>query len=138
MVKYIHEPTLESEGEALQILTNIILPQYQAGLGRWAIHTKDTDEFIGWCGLKYLKEEDEIDLGYRLHQSAWGIGFATEAAKYTVAYGFNQLNLHEIVGKAHIENIGSINVLQKIGMQYIKEAIENNERVKVFIAVNSL
>ncbi len=138
VVKYVHEPTLKSDEEALQVLTNIILPQYQAGLGRWAIHTKDNQEFIGWCGLKYLKEEDEIDLGYRLYQSAWGKGFATEAAKYTVAHGFNQLNLEEIVGKAHVENTGSINVLHKIGMQFIKEVEEDNERVKVFMAVRAL
>ena len=136
VVKYVHEPTLKSYEGALQVLTNIILPQYQHKLGRWAIHTKDDQEFIGWCGLKYLKETDEIDLGYRLHQSTWGKGFATEAAKHTLDYGFNQLYLKEIVGKAHAENIGSINVLQKIGMQFIKEVVENNEPVKVFITAN--
>ncbi len=136
VVKYIHEPTLKNDQEALQVLTDIILPQYQTGLGRWAIHTKDTNEFVGWCGLKYLKETDEIDLGYRLRQSAWGKGFATEAAKHTLVYGFNQLHLKEIVGKAHVENAGSIHVLQKIGMEFIMEVEENNEFIKVFRAVS--
>src|SRR5882762_3608868 len=100
VLKYLHEPLLESEEHAKTILTTIILPQYQNNLGRWAIHTKDNNEFIGWCGLKYLIETDEIDLGYRLIKSAWGKGFALEAAQYCLDYGFNQLHLKTITGRA--------------------------------------
>ncbi len=80
IVKYVHEPTLKTVEQAEEIITNIILPQYKNNLGRWAIITKDKNDFIGWCGLKYRPEVDEIDLGYRLMQKAWGKGFATEAA----------------------------------------------------------
>ena len=80
IVKYVHEPTLKTEEQAKKILLDIILPQYKNNLGRWAIHTKDNMDFIGWCGLKYRPELDEIDLGYRLMQKAWGKGYATEAA----------------------------------------------------------
>ena len=70
IVKYVHEPTLQTEAQAEKILLDIILPQYKNNLGCWAIHTKDNMDFIGWCGLKYRPELDEIDLGYRLMQSA--------------------------------------------------------------------
>ena len=132
VVRYVHEPTLQNEAHARQIIRDIILPQYNNNLGRWAIHTKEDDQFIGWCGLKYLEEQDEIDLGYRLHPFAWGRGYATEAAKHTLDHGFTQLHLKEIVGKAHAENTGSINVLQKIGMQFINDTIEDGSPVKVF------
>ncbi len=56
-------------------------------------------EFIGWCGLKYRAALDEIDLGYRLQQHAWGKGYATEAAKYTLDHGFNKLKLNLITGR---------------------------------------
>lgn len=136
VVKYIHEPLLKSDEQAKEIIIEIILPQYKNNLGRWAIHTKGNHEFIGWCGLKYLKETGEIDLGYRLHQLAWGKGYATEAAKHTLDHGFKQLHLKDIYGKAHAENIGSINVLQKIGMQFIKDEVEDNCPIKVFRAIN--
>ena len=71
IVKYVHEPTLQTEEQAKKIIIDIILPQYKNNPGRWAIHTKDNNEFIGWCGLKYRPELDEIDLGYRLIQKAW-------------------------------------------------------------------
>jgi len=132
VLKYLHEPALQNEEHAKTILTTIILPQYQNNLGRWAIHLKTTHEFIGWCGLKYLIETDEIDLGYRLIKSAWGKGFAYEAAQHCLHYGFNQLHLKTITGRAHIENTASLKILEKIGMQFIKEEIVDGCPVKTY------
>jgi RimJ/RimL family protein N-acetyltransferase len=138
VIKYVPEPLLKSKEEAKEIIRQIILPQYKNNLGRWAILTKSNTEFIGWCGLKYLEDDDEIDLGYRFFKTAWGKGYATESAKYVLDHGFNRLHLKEIMGKAHIENIASINVLQKIGMQFIKDIVEHDSLVKVFHAVNHI
>jgi RimJ/RimL family protein N-acetyltransferase len=134
VLKYLHEPPLESEEQALHIIKTIILPQYQNDLGRWAIHLKTTDEFIGWCGLKYLADRNEIDLGYRLMQSFWGNGYAFEAAKHTLDYGFKQLHLKTIIGRAHIENIASLKILEKIGMQFFKEEVVDDCPVKTYVA----
>lgn len=135
VIKYIHEPPLQSEEQAKEIIVRIILPQYQHNLGRWAVHTKPGNEFIGWCGLKYLAESNEVDIGYRFHPFAWGNGYATEAASHTLDYGFTQLNQNEITGRAHAENTGSIKVLQKIGMHFVKDTIEDDCPVKVFRAL---
>ena len=56
VLKYIHEPAWENIAQAEEVLINIILPQYKNNLGRWAVHTKQNNEFIGWCGLKLLAE----------------------------------------------------------------------------------
>jgi RimJ/RimL family protein N-acetyltransferase len=138
IVKYVHEPVLKTEEEAKNILVNIILPQYKNNLGRWAMHIKGTQEFIGWCGLKYRPELDEIDLGYRLMQKAWGKGLATEAARHTLEYGFKTLNLNLITGRAHIENIASIKVLEKIGMDFIGEGIVDNCPVRTYTKASPL
>lgn len=136
VVKYIHEPTLKTEEQAKKIIIDIILPQYKNNLGRWAIHTKKGNEFIGWCGLKYRPEPDEIDLGYRLLQKAWGRGYATEAAKHTLGHGFKNLNLQLITARAHIENLASIRVLEKIGMNFIGEGIVDDCPVRTYILAN--
>ena len=65
VLKYLHEPLLENKEHALEIIQTIILPQYEKNLGRWAVHTKENNEFIGWCGLKFRAELNETDLGYR-------------------------------------------------------------------------
>ncbi len=137
VLQYIHEPAVKSIEAAEEVLQNIILPQYKNNLGRWAVHTKFNNGFIGWCGLKWLQQTDEIDLGYRFAPHHWGKGYATEAAQHTLAYGLHQLNLQEIFGKAHIDNIASQNVLKKIGMQYVKEITEDNAQVKVYHATKS-
>lgn len=136
IVKYLHEPTLKTVDHAAQVLKDIILPQYDNGLGRWAIHVKENNEFIGWCGLKYRPELDEIDLGYRLMQKAWGKGYATETAQQTLEYGFKTLNIKLITGRAHIENIASIKVLEKIGMNFIGEAVVDDCPVRTYTKAN--
>ncbi len=136
VVKYLHEPRLKNKVEAKEILRNIILPQYDNHLGRWATYSKQTDEFIGWCGLKYRPQLDDTDLGYRFKKSAWGKGFATEAAEETLKYGFKNLQLKTIIGRAHIHNIASLRVLEKIGMQFVHEGIVDDCSVKTYIAQN--
>lgn len=136
VLQYLHEPLLENEEHAAQIIRDIIMPQYQHNLGRWAIHVKGNNEFIGWCGLKYRPELDEIDLGYRLMQKAWGKGYATEAAQQTLEYGFKTLNIKLITGRAHIENIASIKILEKIGMDFIGEGIVDDCPVKTYTKAN--
>lgn len=137
VLQYIPEQELEREEQALKVLVDIILPQYKNHLGRWAVHTKDNNEFIGWCGLKWLKETDEIDLGYRYKPSAWGKGYATEAAQYTLNYGLQQLQLKKIVAHAHIDNIASQKVLEKIGMQFVGEGVQDGIPLKGYASFSN-
>jgi [ribosomal protein S5]-alanine N-acetyltransferase len=136
VLKYLDEPPLETVEQALHILNTIILPQYKNNLGRWAIHLKTTNEFIGWCGLKYRAELDEIDIGYRLVQQHWGNGYAFEAAKHSVEYAFKHLHLKTIVGRAHIDNLASLKILEELGMQFIKEEIIDDCPVKTYCMSN--
>jgi RimJ/RimL family protein N-acetyltransferase len=129
---------MKTQEDANRILINVILPQYKNKLGRWATHLKSTGEFIGWCGLKYRPELEEIDLCYRFMQQYWGNGYATEAAKHTIDYGLADLKLKLITGRAHIENFASLKVLEKIGMQFVKEEVVDDCPVKTFVAVNGL
>lgn len=90
------------------------------GFGRWAVVLKDTEEFIGWCGLK-RHEEGFVDIGFRFFKNEWGKGFATESAAACLKYGFEELGLSEIIGRAAAENKGSIRVLEKLGLSYWKK-----------------
>ncbi len=136
VLKYLHEPILRDKSHAREILTGTILPQYENNLGRWAVHLKQTNEFIGWCGLKYRPEPDETDLGYRLKKTAWGKGYATETAAACLSYGFDSLGLESIIGRAHIDNTASLVILEKIGMQYVKEEMIDDCPVKTFISLS--
>jgi ribosomal-protein-alanine N-acetyltransferase len=93
----------------------------QYGYGWWAIEfveEKETRPFIGWAGLQYLPDTDEVEVAYMLGRDYWGRGLATEVAREALEYGFEQLKEHEIVGIVHPENIASIRVIEKLGMSF--------------------
>ncbi|QKJ29487.1 GNAT family N-acetyltransferase [Mucilaginibacter mali] len=87
-------------------------------MGRLSVFLKSTGEYIGWCGLKYLVDSGEVDLGYRLIKRYRGYGYTTEAAKASLDYGFKVLGLEKIIGKAMVDNAPSINVFKKLGLTY--------------------
>lgn len=140
VLQYIPETIPASDEEAEEVIRAIILPQYKNNLGRWAAHLKTSNEFIGWCGLKMLKTASGgycIDLGYRFLPSAWGKGYATEAAKATLQYGHKELKLDKIIAHAHIDNIASQKVLEKTGMQFVDEGIDDGIPVKGYVSFSN-
>jgi ribosomal-protein-alanine N-acetyltransferase len=137
VTRYTGDGPVDSLEKAQEIIQTIIFPQYPNKLGRWAVHLKTDDTFIGWCGLKYISELNEIDLGYRFFEQHWGKGYATESAKASLDRGFKTLQLAEIVGRAAIENVNSVKVLEKVGMQFEKEAEEHGDRIYKYRITNS-
>ena len=95
-------------------------PYVNSGFGRWSVILKETNELIGWCGLKQL-DENTVDLGYRFPQKYWGKGYGTESSKKSIEIGFEKYNLVEIIGRTAKANKKSIRILEKIGMTFWKE-----------------
>jgi RimJ/RimL family protein N-acetyltransferase len=92
------------------------------GFGLWAVETLDSPSFIGFVGLAVPRFEAHftpaVEVGWRLARSAWGHGYATEAARAAVAYGFRELNLEEIVSFTSVHNTPSQAVMRRIGMAH--------------------
>ena len=127
VTRYTGDGPVKDPEDGQRILREIILPQYVNKIGRWAVHLKDTNEFIGWCGLKHIADLNETDLGYRFFQKHWGKGYATESSKAVMEYGLNTLKLQQIVGRASVANINSIKVLEKCGLLYKEHAVEHGD-----------
>ncbi|WBV55357.1 GNAT family N-acetyltransferase [Chryseobacterium daecheongense] len=92
----------------------------QNNFGAWAVSEKENPEkIIGFGGLSYKMygETEKLNLGYRFAPEAWGKGYATEFSKKTIDFGFNDLNEKEIFGVVRPNNIVSIKVLEKAGME---------------------
>lgn len=113
-------------------------PAYsETGYGRWAVCNRQTHEFIGWCGLKFDPEYEAPDLGFRLYKKFWSDGIATEAAKAVVIYGFEELKLTRIIGKAYSANKASIKVLEKCNFKYISSIIYDGKQAVLYQLKNA-
>ncbi|MEQ1733090.1 MAG: GNAT family protein, partial [Bacteroidia bacterium] len=84
----------------------------------FAIYQKDTERFIGGIGLHLDKKHNKAELGYWIAEPFWNKGFATEAGKEILRYGFEVLNLNKIYATHFLYNPASEKILLKIGMKY--------------------
>ncbi len=121
VMRYTGDEPFENENAALDFLKQYD-PYSQSGMGRWAVIDKESGEYMGWCGLKYQPEDDEVDVGYRFFKRHWGKGVASETAQACIDYGFNELNLQRIIARVHPDNPASVRVLEKCGMKRIGTA----------------
>lgn len=115
-VKHIDESRL--------MIQNLRKQYAENGIGRWAVIIKETNEFIGWSGIKLIKgsinnHQDFYELGYRFIQKHWGKGYATEAGLAFVDFAFNEMKAENLYAFADARNEGSRNILEKLGMCYV-------------------
>lgn len=83
-----------------------------------AVTRKETGQLIGNCGIRRPSPgAHSADIGFELDSQYWGQGYATEAARAVVAFGFTQLQMHRIWAWCIAENAGSARVLEKVGMR---------------------
>lgn len=120
--KYTGEPVVKSMEEIEKAIEGRIADYKKYGFGRWATILKSGNQFVGWAGLAYLPEFDEIDLGYRFLPEYWGLGIATEVSLAILKYGFDTLQLKRIIAIALKEHKASIRVMEKVGMEFDKFA----------------
>ncbi len=94
----------------------------KCGWGFWAASLIETGEFIGMIGLEDVHFQAHftpaVEIGWRLAFDYWGKGYATEGAQAALEYGFETLNLEEIVSFTTVKNMRSRQVMEKIGMHH--------------------
>jgi 3-dehydroquinate dehydratase / shikimate dehydrogenase len=92
------------------------------GWGLWAVSISDIADFIGFIGLEYVNFEAHftpaVEIGWRLAYPFWGKGYATEGALACLKYGFEILELEEIVSFTAVQNMRSRAVMERIGMHH--------------------
>lgn len=92
------------------------------GFGEWVVTDKSGGPFLGYCGLGYLPETNEVEIDYALVKECWGLGLTTEAAHASLRYGFETAQLETVIGLVLHGNIASCRVLEHNGFTYQKDA----------------
>jgi RimJ/RimL family protein N-acetyltransferase len=112
--------TKRTEKDVRQFLQMFLDAQQETPRRKYqlAVTLRESGQLIGNCGIRRQTAVDhEANMGYELDPEHWGHGYATEAARAIVRFGFEQLQVHRIWADVVSENSGSINVLEKLGMK---------------------
>jgi RimJ/RimL family protein N-acetyltransferase len=116
-----YSPWTERTPEVVQAFVQVFLAQQHEqprSKFQLAIVLKSSHQLIGTCGIRMESADAyEADIGYELSPTYWGQGYATEAARAIVQFGFTELRVHRIWSWCIADNVGSARVLEKLGMR---------------------
>lgn len=120
VMEYFPAPLTRPESDAM--VDRIDRRIEENGFGFWALEVAGTGEFIGFTGLSVPRFDAHfipaVEIGWRLARSAWGRGYATEAALRALRYAFDEAHLDEVVSFTSALNVRSQAVMKRIGMVY--------------------
>lgn len=117
-------PKPHDEKLAKDLFDRLIAQFDKFGFTYYPVFEKETKHFIGFIGCAWQKEIHElcpfVDIGWRLLPEFWGKGYATEGAKACLDFIFDETEITQIYSMATKENIPSIAVMKKLGMEYLE------------------
>ena len=117
-MEYMPKCLAREESDAFAARIREGLTRY--GFSFWAVEVPGVSEFIGFTGLSVPPYETHftpcVEIGWRLARRFWGFGYATEAARLAMDYGFRSAGLPEIVSFTFVGNLRSRRVMERIGM----------------------
>lgn len=118
-------PSVLSADETVAMVDRIDNHFNKRKLGLFAVELKSTNQFIGYTGLSVPSFISFftpcVEIGWRYQKNYWGNGYATEAARACLDYGFNAHGLEKIVSFTSVLNARSIALMQRLGMNCITE-----------------
>ncbi len=126
MQRATYDGTIMTRTQAWNWLCFMLGHWHMRGYGIWGIEEKSSGELIGRIGLQFLDSFDDVELVWMLAASAWGKGFASEGARAAIDFGLNKLVLPRIAAVIRQENIPSIRLAERLGMEMEKE-VERQE-----------
>ena len=133
ILTYIPQEPLKNIAEAKDVFHCIINATYKEfGFGRWAVHHKEDNKVIGFCGPKYIPEYDKVEIGYRYFPEYWGKGIGYEAAQAAVDILKPQFNIDIVIALILHGNTGSEAIAKKLGMSIDEENEYLGAKVHVY------
>lgn len=100
----------------------------------WVIEDKETKEPLGQTGivLQNIEGQTELEIGYMLKRAAWGKGYAVEAARGCLTYGFEEMKVRRMVSLIRPENEASVKIALKMGMKKEKTISKWDQIIDVY------
>ena len=121
-----HYPATLTREESDAFVRERIVPHFdEHGFGLWAVEVPGVAPLVGYAGLSVPAFEADftpcVEIGWRLAHEHWGRGYATEAARVALDFGFSEADLEEVVSFTVPANRRSIAVMERLGMTFAGE-----------------
>ncbi len=128
VTRFVRFQTHRNLGDTRKFLRN--LDRLHRGAPAWAITLKNSGQLVGSCGFVNSSKENRVaEIGYVLARPHWGRGYAVEAVRALLDYGFRRMKLNRIHAQTLVENTRSARVLEKAGMKF-EGVLRAWERIK--------
>jgi RimJ/RimL family protein N-acetyltransferase len=135
VTRYLRGPMRRDESD--ELLARIRGHWQQHGFGLYAVEVKESSAFAGFVGLaipSFLPEVlPAVEVGWRLAREHWGNGYATEGARVSLAHGFGELGLKQIVSLIDPRNTASIRVAERLDMERGRDRTHPVTRVRLAV-----
>jgi len=135
-LQFIGDRGVRTKKDAVTYILQKFIDSYKRlGFGFYLTQLKQEDVPIGMCGIIKRDYLEDVDIGFAFLPAFTGKGYAFEAASATLAFAKKQYNLNRIVAVTDADNLSSINLLKKLGMQYEKMVSwpEKNNSLLLFV-----
>ncbi len=130
-------PSVLTREESIQMAKRMQSKIEERGWGWWAVSAPGVAEFIGFIGMNNVDKSifpvhfaPTIEIGWRLALDYWGKGYAVEGAEMVLEYGFQTLNIDQIVAFTSAQNMRSRRIMEKIGMHHDPKDDFDNPKIK--------
>lgn len=133
VMKYIGRGRTLSRSESWSSMATHLGHWYLKGYGLWAVEEKATGQFVGRVGLFYPEGWPGQEIGWTLAKPFWGKGYATEAAKAAVQWGFDHTAAKQLISLMAPENKASIKVSERLGQVFAQQVIVKGVKANLYI-----
>ncbi|MGR5067423.1 MULTISPECIES: GNAT family N-acetyltransferase [Vibrio] len=133
--RFVGDKQIRTLDEAQRYIElNMLHMQKLKGVSLLVVETKDDNQPIGICGLVKRDTLTALDIGYGYLPTAYGKGYAIEAAKAVVKFARDGMNIENLVAITKNDNIRSISLLKKLGFQYqrVEQQYDNGRTLQLY------
>jgi [ribosomal protein S5]-alanine N-acetyltransferase len=119
--RYLWDDEVISRQRAAAAVEAAVTSANQCGVGLWNVHSKPPLALAGFCGFRFIGDTRDIELLYGLLPEYCGRGLATEAARATLAHGFEAGLFRRVYARMDVMNRASIGVVERLGTKFERE-----------------
>lgn len=122
VMRYLGE--VQDEVAARDYVVDCIKRDRATGISRYAVTDRKSGGFLGFCGFKEIalaSDPDWLDFGWRYRQRYWRQGIGIESARAVYRFGKDELSLSGIEARAHVDNAGSLRIIELLGFRWIED-----------------